>query len=158
LLAIQDRVREAEVEAEAARQSDPLSAPIADLQGWLAYYRGDNAAAMQRMTEASELEGDPARVRAFGAYVDANSGNCSRVAAQLEPWALDVSTLRKGEAVFARTRCSADGSVEALHQALLTMRLTYSTAMFHLAKQERDAFYEWLNRAIDERFPEPLYL
>ncbi len=158
LLAIQDRVREAEVEAEAARQSDPLSAPIADIQGWLAYYRGDNATAMQRMKEASELEGDSARVGAFAAYVDAGRGDCVRVASQLEPWVLDVSTLRRGEAVFARTRCSAQGSVEALHQALLTKRLTYSIAMFHLAKGEREAFYEWLNRAIDERFPEPLYL
>jgi len=30
--------------------------------------------------------------------------------------------------------------------------------MFHFARGERDAFYEWLNRSIDDRFPEALYL
>lgn len=30
--------------------------------------------------------------------------------------------------------------------------------MFYFARREMDAFYEWLNRAIDERFPEPVYL
>ena len=30
--------------------------------------------------------------------------------------------------------------------------------MFHFARRDTNAFYEWLNRAIDERFPEPLYL
>ena len=37
VLAIRGRMRDAEVEAEDARRSDPLSAPIADILGWLAY-------------------------------------------------------------------------------------------------------------------------
>src|SRR5262249_37441407 len=124
LLAIRGRLRDAEGEADAARQADPMSAPIADIQGWLAYYRGDNAAATQRMREASELEGDPVRIRAFSAYLAAADDDCATAAAELEPWTLDAATLRRGEAVFARARCGDPRSIEDLHQALLTRQLT----------------------------------
>jgi TolB-like protein/DNA-binding winged helix-turn-helix (wHTH) protein/Flp pilus assembly protein TadD len=158
VLAIRGRLRDAEREAEAARQSDPLSASIANILAWFAYYRGDDAAAMRRMQEASALEGDPTGLHLFAAYLHARNGDCAGAANELNPWASDAETLRMGEAVFARARCSDETSVEELHQALLARRLTYSIAMFHFARGELDAFYEWLNRAIDERFPEPLYL
>jgi tetratricopeptide (TPR) repeat protein len=158
VLAIRGRLRDAEREAEAARQSDPLSASIANILAWFAYYRGDEAAALERMQQAAALEGDPTQLHLFGAYLHAMKGDCAAAATELHPWASDAETLRMGEAVFARARCSDEPSVEELHQALLARRLTYSTAMFHFARGELDAFYEWLNRAIDERFPEPLYL
>lgn len=158
VLAIRGRIGDAEREAELAQQSDPLSASIADIRGWFAYYRGDAAAAMQRMKEAADLEGDPTRFHVFSAYVDAVAGDCAGATAELRPWALDAAALRMGEAVFARARCDDRASIGDLHQTLLARRLTYSTAMLHFARGERDAFYEWLNRAIDERFPEPLYL
>jgi Tfp pilus assembly protein PilF len=158
LLAVRGRIHDAEREAEIAQQSDPLSAPIANIRGWFAYYRGDTAAAMQRMNEAAELEGNPTKLHVFSAYVHAVAGDCSGAAADLRPWALDAETLRLGEGVFARARCDDRVSVGELQQTLLTRRLTYSTAMLHFARGERDEFYEWLNRAIDERFPEPLYL
>jgi TolB-like protein/DNA-binding winged helix-turn-helix (wHTH) protein/Tfp pilus assembly protein PilF len=158
VLAIRGRLRDAEAEAEDARRSDPLSAPIADILGWLAYYRGDNAAALQRMEEASELEGSPTKVHVFRAYLHAQAGDCGRAAAELRPWTADPETLRLGESVYARARCDDGAAVADLEQTLLARRLTYSTAMFHFARREMDAFYEWLDRAIDERFPEPLYL
>jgi tetratricopeptide (TPR) repeat protein len=158
VLAIRGRMREAEAEAEDARRSDPLSAPIAEILGWFAYYRGDTAAALQRMQDASELEGSPTKVHLFRAYLYAQAGNCADATSALRPWALDPDTLRLAESVYARARCDDRAAVAGLEQALLTRRLTYSTAMFHFARREMDAFYEWLNRAIDERFPEPLYL
>ncbi len=158
VLAIRGRMRDAEAEAEDARRSDPLSAPIADILGWLAYYRGDNAAALQRMQEASELEGSPTKMHVFRAYLLAQAGDCGAAAKELRPWAADPETLRLGESAYARARCDDRAAVADLEQTLLTRRLTYSTAMFHFARREMDAFYEWLNRAIDERFPEPLYL
>jgi len=157
-LAIRGRVREAEGEAEDARRSDPLSAPIADILGWFAYYRGDNVAALQRMKEASELEGNPTKAHLFSAYLHARAGECAGAVADLRPWTLDPETLRLAESVYARVRCDDRAAMADLEQALLTRRLTYSTAMFHFARRDVDAFYEWLNRAIDERFPEPLYL
>jgi len=158
VLAIRGRMRDAEAEAEDARRSDPLSAPIADILGWLAYYRGDNAAALQRMQEASELEGSPTKAHVFSAYLHAQAGDCGGAAKELLPWAADPETLRLGESAYARARCDDRAAVADLEQTLLTRRLTYSTAMFHFARRDMDAFYEWLNRAIDERFPEPLYL
>jgi TolB-like protein/DNA-binding winged helix-turn-helix (wHTH) protein len=158
LLAIRGRVREAETEAEDARRSDPLSAPIADILGWFAYYRGDTTAAMERMKEASELEGNPTKLHMFNGYLHAVAGDCAGVIAELRPWMLDAETLRMGEGVYARARCDDRASMDDLQQSLLTRRLTYSIAMFHLARRDTDAFYEWLNRAIDERFPEALYL
>lgn len=94
----------------------------------------------------------------FSAYLHAQAGDCGGAAAELRPWAADPETLRLGESVYARARCDDRAAVADLEQTLLTRRLTYSTAMFHFARREMDAFYEWLNRAIDERFPEPLYL
>lgn len=158
VLAIRGRMRDAEAEAEDARRSDPLSAPIADLLGWLAYYRGDNAAALQRMQEAAELAGTPTKVHVFSAYLRAQAGDCTGAAAELHPWTFDPETLRLAESAYARARCDDRAAVGDLEQTLLTRRFTYSMAMFHFARREMDAFYEWLNRAIDERFPEPLYL
>jgi tetratricopeptide (TPR) repeat protein len=158
LVAARGRVREAEREVEAARQSDPLSGSIAEFLGWLAYYRGDNATAMLRMREAADLDGDPTRLHLFAAYTFAVVGDCVQASTELQPWATNADTLRMAEAVFARARCSNTSSIEGLQQALLTRRMTYSTAMFHFARGERDAFYEWLNRSIDDRFPEALYL
>ncbi len=158
LLAIRGRVREADNEAEEARRSDPLSAPIADILGWFAYYRGDNAAAIQRMTEASELEGNPTKAHVFNAYLRALAGDCAGAVSELRPWTLDPDTLRLAESAYARARCDDRTAMADLEQALLTRQLTYSMAMFHFARRDMDAFYEWLNLAIDERFPEPLYL
>ena len=158
LLAIRGRLHEAEREAEAARQYDPLSAPIADILGWFAYYRGDNGRALQLMQEAGDLEGNPTKSRVFGAYIDAANGKCDRATSELTVWAVNVETLRMGEAAFARARCGDPASAADLQKALVARRLTYSIAMFHFARDEMDSFYEWLNRAIDERFPEPLYL
>src|SRR5262249_3155352 len=158
LLAIRGRVQEAEREAEAARRNDPLSASIADILAWFAYYRGDRQRALERRQEAADLEGSPARSHIFAAYVHALDGDCVRAGSELTTWALDAETLRMGEAAFARARCGDPASAADLRQALVTHRLTYSMAMFHFARGEMDAFYEWLNRAIDERFPEPMYL
>ena len=158
LVAARGHVREAEREVESARLSDPLSASIAEFQAWLAYYRGDNPTGMLRMREAADIDGDPTRLHLFAAYTLAADGNCADAASELRPWALGADTLRMAEAVFARARCGDKASTEGLRQALLTKRLTYSTAMFHLARGERDAFYEWLNRSVDDRFPEALYL
>jgi len=158
LVAARGHVRDAEREVEAARQADPLSGSITEFLGWLAYYRGDNATAMVRMREAADLDGDPTRLHLFTAYTLAAAGDCTNALAELQPWATHADTLRLAEAVFARARCSDKSSTEGLQQALLTRRLTYSTAMFHFARGERDAFYEWLNRSIDDRFPEALYL
>src|SRR5262249_51577136 len=99
VLAIRGRVREAEGEAEDARRVDPLSAPIADILGWFAYYRGDNGAAVQRMKEASELEGDPTKGHVFNAYVRALTGDCEGALAELRPWTVASDTLRLAEGV-----------------------------------------------------------
>ncbi len=158
LLAVRGRLPQAEREAEAARQADPLSATIADIQGWLAYYGGNHAVALQRFEEASELEGNPTRLHLFSGFLRAMADDCAGAIAELRPWALDPETLRMAEAVYARAKCEEPASLPDLERALLERRLTYSTAMFHFARRDMSAFYEWLNRAIDERFPEPLYL
>jgi TolB-like protein/Flp pilus assembly protein TadD len=158
LAAARGHVREAEREVEAARQSDPLSGSIAEFLGWLAYYRGDNATATLRMREAADLDGDPTRLHLFAAYSLAVGGDCINALTELQPWTNSADTLRLAEAVFARARCSDKASNDGLQQALLIRRLTYSTAMFHFARGERNEFYEWLNRSIDEHFPETLYL
>ncbi len=158
VLAIRGRVADAEREAEAARRYDPLSADIPDLMAWLAYYRGDRAAALRQMKAASDLQGNSTRLCMFSAYLAAADGDCGAATPQLGPPAVDMDTLRMGEAVFARARCGDARSVAELEQELLKTRLTYSTALFHYARGDRDGFFEWLNRAIDERFPEALYL
>ena len=158
LLAIRGRLPEAEREAEGAQRSDPLSAPIAAIRGWLAYYRGDAGAAVLRMKEAAELEGDATKLHAFSALLRAEAGDCAAATTALGPARLDIETLRLAESVFARARCADGPTLDELYQVLLMRRLTYSIAMFHLARRDSDAFYEWLNRAIDERFPEALYL
>jgi TolB-like protein/DNA-binding winged helix-turn-helix (wHTH) protein/Flp pilus assembly protein TadD len=158
LLAIRGRVPEAEKDAESARRLDPLSAPITNILAWFAYYRGDRGRAVQRMAEAAELEGNPTQSRVFTAYIDSLNGDCDRARTELSELALDVETFRLGEAAFAHARCGGPASPGELRQLLLAQRLTYSTAMFHFGRGEMDAFYEWLNRAIDERFPEPMYL
>jgi Tfp pilus assembly protein PilF len=158
LLAIRGRVRAAEHDAEVARQLDPRSAPIANILAWFAYYRRDTDTALQRMAEAAELEGNPMRSRVFAAYLHSLNGDCDRARTELSELALDVETLRMGEAAFAHARCSGRAAAEDVRQVLVAHRLTYSTAMFHFGRGEMAAFYEWLNRAIDERFPEPMYL
>ena len=158
LLAISGRVPEAEKDAEIARRLDPLSAQIANILAWFAYYRGDRGRAVQRMAEAAELEGNPTRFRVFAAFIDALNGDCDRARSELSELAIDVDTLRLGEAAFAHARCGSAASAGDVRQVLVAQRLTYSTAMFHFGRGETDAFYEWLNRAIDERFPEPMYL
>lgn len=158
LLAIRGRVPEAEQDAEVARRLDPLSAPIANILAWFAYYRGDPGTALQRMAEAAELEGDPTRSRAFAAYIHSLIGDCDRARTELSELALAVETLRLGEAAFAHARCGGPAPAGDVREVLVAQRLTYSTAMFHFGRGEMDAFYEWLNRAIDERFPEPMYL
>ena len=63
-----------------------------------------------------------------------------------------------GEVAFVVARCGDTKLTESLRRELLARRLAYPTAMVHFGRSEMEAFYDWLNRAIDERFPEPLYI
>src|SRR5262249_54641514 len=114
LLAIRGRLHDAEREAEAVREYDPLSAPIANILAWFAYYRGEDGRALQRMQEAAELEGNPTRSRVFAAYLHTVRGDCPRAATELSAWTFGVETLRLGEAAFARARCGDPASAPDL--------------------------------------------
>jgi hypothetical protein len=109
------------------------------------------------MREATDLAGDPTKFRVFAAYVYAVQGECARAEAELGGLPLAVDTLRMGEVAFVLARCG-DAKTDGLRHELLARRLAYPTAMVHFGRGEIDVFYDWLNRAIDERFPEPLYI
>jgi TolB-like protein len=158
VLAARGRLREAEREAETARRTDPLSAPIADILAWYAYYRGADAEARERMREAADLDGNPMKAHVFAAYLDAINGGCSGSAAELGPAAAAPDTLRFGELAFVTARCGDAARGQRLLRDLAERRLAYPAAMYEFGRGHLDAFYDWLNRAIDERFPEPLYI
>jgi TolB-like protein/DNA-binding winged helix-turn-helix (wHTH) protein/tetratricopeptide (TPR) repeat protein len=158
VLAARGRLREAETEAETARQYDPLSAAIADILAWYAYYGGASAEALQRMGEAGDLEGNPMKRHVFAAYLAAVGGDCGRATTELGPLPVAAELLRMGEAAFVVARCGTGADAESLHRDLTARRLAYPVAMLHFGRGELDAFYDWLDRAIDERFPEPLYI
>ena len=63
-----------------------------------------------------------------------------------------------GEAAYAVARCGDPAKAETFLHELTVRRLAYPSAMFHFGRGDFDAFYEQLNRAIDERFPELLYI
>jgi TolB-like protein/DNA-binding winged helix-turn-helix (wHTH) protein/Flp pilus assembly protein TadD len=159
LLAVRGRLPEAETEARAARASDPLSAPITNILAWYSFYGGADTQALQRMREAADLEGNQTRFHAFAAYVYAVRGDCDRAATELGrfPHAADTFP-RTSEAAFALARCGDAMLAEGLRQELVARRMAYPAAMVHFGRGEMEAFYDWLNRAIDARSPEPLYI
>ena len=59
---------------------------------------------------------------------------------------------------FVTARCGQPADGDRLLRELTNRRLAYPAAMFYFGRGQLDAFYEWLDRAIDERFPEPLYI
>jgi len=159
LLAVRGRLREATIEAQTARQADPLSAPIADILAWYAYYRGADAQAFDLMREAADLEGSEMKFHDFAAYVHAVRGDCPRAAAELSRFPLEADAFpRTTDAAFAVARCGDQGLAEDLRQQLVARRLAFPTAMVHLGRGETEAFYAYLNRAIDALSPEPLYI
>jgi TolB-like protein/DNA-binding winged helix-turn-helix (wHTH) protein len=157
VLAARGRLDEAEREAATARRYDPLSAPIADILAWYRYYEGANADALRRMGEAADLEGNPLKLRVFAAYLEAVNGNC-RANTELGVPPLPPETLRLGEVAFVTARCGTAPAADSLFRELTARRLAYPVAMLQFGRGQLDAFYDWLNRAIDERFPEPLYI
>lgn len=157
VLALRGRLRDAEGEAAAARESDPLSAPITNILAWYSYYGGAYAQALQRMREAAELEGNPTKFNEFAAYLDAVQGKCDRAAGLLGRLPL-ADALRTGDAAFVLAKCGDATQAEALRQELVARRLAFPAAMVHLGRREMEAFYDWLNRAIDEKNPEVLYI
>jgi TolB-like protein/DNA-binding winged helix-turn-helix (wHTH) protein/Flp pilus assembly protein TadD len=157
LLAIRGRVREAESAAQMAREADPRSAPIANILAWYAYYTGAYSQALQRMREAAELGGEPARFHAFAAYLSAVQGDCVRAQSELAGAPLAADTLTT-EVAFVLARCGDAQRTEDLRRLLIARRLAFPLAMLHYGRDERDMFYDCLNRAIDDRSPEPLYI
>jgi TolB-like protein/DNA-binding winged helix-turn-helix (wHTH) protein/Flp pilus assembly protein TadD len=159
LLAIRGRLPEAEREAQRAREADPLSVPIADILAWYSFYGGADTEALRRMRDAADLEGSPTRFHGFAAYVYAVRAECDRAATELErlPNASDAFP-RISEAAFAIARCGDAMPAEGLRQELVARRMAYPAAMVHLGRGEMEAFYDWLNRAIDARSAEPLYI
>jgi TolB-like protein/DNA-binding winged helix-turn-helix (wHTH) protein/uncharacterized protein (DUF924 family) len=159
LLAVRGRLLEATIEAQTARQADPLSAPIADILAWYAYYRGADAQAFDRMREAADLEGSEMKFHEFAAYVHAVRGECAGAAAELGRLPLEADAFpRTTDAAFAVARCGDRGLAEDLRQQLVARRLAFPAAMVHFGRGETDAFYASLNRAIDALSPEPLYI
>ena len=157
VLAASGRLQEAEREAETARQYDPLSAPIADILAWYAYYRGADSQALQRMSEAANLEGNPVKLSVFAAYLHAITGDCDAARTKLGPVPL-ASETRLGEAAFTLARCGDTPTSESFLHELTAQRLAYPAGMLLFGRGDLNGFYDWLNRAIDERFPELLYI
>jgi hypothetical protein len=62
------------------------------------------------------------------------------------------------EASFVVARCGETSAADALLREVSARRLDYPAAMLHFGRGHVDEFYEVLNRAIDERFPELLYI
>ena len=63
-----------------------------------------------------------------------------------------------GEVAFVTARCGQPGDGDRLLRELTSRRLAYPAALFYFGRGQLDAFYDWLNRAIEERFPEALYI
>jgi len=158
VLAAHGRLREAEDEARTARRYDPLSAPIADIIAWYRYYAGANADALTQMAEAADLDGTPAKRQLFTAYLAAVGGRCSEAVSEAGAVPLTSDTMRMGELAFVTARCGDVAAGDRLVRELTGRRLAYPAAMFYFGRRQLDAFYDWLNRAIDERFPELLYI
>jgi TolB-like protein/DNA-binding winged helix-turn-helix (wHTH) protein len=158
VLAARGRLTEAVSEAETARRYDPLSAQITELQGWYAYYGGAPDDALQRIREAAEFAGEPMKVHVFAAYLAALRGDCRTATNEIgtPPFAADM--LRLAEVAFVSARCAPAAAADTLLRDLEVRRLAYPAALFHFGRGDLDSFYDWLNRAIDERFPEPLYI
>jgi len=110
------------------------------------------------MNEAADLEGNPLKLHVFDAYLDAVAGRCPDARAQAGPPALTSETLRMGEVAFVTARCGLRAAGDRLLSELANRRLAYPAALFYFGRGQIDAFYEWLNRAIDARFPEMLYI
>ena len=159
LLAVRGRLPEAESQAQAARQSDPLSAPIANILAWYAFYGGADTPALLRMREAADLEGNATRFHVFAAYVYAVRQDCGRAATELGRFSQAADAFpRVSEAAFALARCGDAMLAEGLRQELVARRMAYAVAMVHFGRGEMASFYEWLYRAIDARSPEVLYI
>jgi TolB-like protein len=158
VLAAHGRLLDAESEAAIARRYDPLSAPIADIQAWYRYYSGADADARRRMKEAADLDGSPLKLRVFASYLDAGQGRCHEALAALGPPPLAAEVFRMAEASFVVARCGETSAADALLREVSARRLDYPAAMLHFGRGHLDEFYEVLNRAIDERFPELLYI
>ena len=124
---------------DSSSRSDPLLAAIADILGSFAYYRDDNAVALQRMQDASELEGNPTKVHLFRACPYAQAGNCAEAVSALRPWALDPETLRLAESAYAPARCEDRAAVADLEQTLLTRapHLLHRDVLFRPARDGR---------------------
>jgi len=158
VLAARGRLRDAEDEALTARRYDPLSAAIADILAWYRYYAGANRDAIARMAEAADLDGTPTKRQVFAQYLDVVGGRCAEATLDVGAAPLASDMLRMGEVAFVTARCGDAASGDRLVRELATRRLAYPAAMFYFGRGQLDAFYEWLNRAIDQRFPEPLYI
>ena len=160
LLAVRGRLGEAERQAQIARQVDPMSYQIAALLAFLAWYAEADQQALSYMREAADLEPSELRYRAFAAYVSSVRGDCESARRELEQLrTVSDEFPHTSEAAYALARCGkAPTVVEQLRKELVAQRQLFAATLIHLGRGELDEFYMWLDRAIEARSPEVIWL
>ena len=153
LLVFSGRKEEAVAEMRRAVNLDPLSAPISNSLGWVLYVTGEYDAAIEQLRLTLTLEPSFSNSHLLLSLTWLEKGEAERAlqsverALELDPENLELPTFHAY--VLARAG-QKEQAISTLEAARRRREMPARIAIVHAALGDRDAAFEWLERAYQE--------
>jgi len=148
-----------------ARQLDPLSGLINAMEGQFLLHAGQVSGAILRLHEALELnpKSRVAHVFLSSAYIEQGRYDDAIVEARASHGLAPANTQPLAFEGYAHAKAGRQTEARAVLDRLLEMtRIRYvppqNVALIHNALDQRDAAFEWLERAVEQRDPKLVFL